>query len=137
VAKNVPWMLASIPCTLLVADGIASETLSVSPARRCAMARFLGERSREFYLFYELPRLGWAFVAAMRLAVPYAVILIGVLEFLPIGAAQQGFGQLVRWGIDADKSFAVVAVLVYGLLSAVLVGFIAHVAGWLGINEHH
>lgn len=124
IHTSVPCILACIPCSLLICVCIADRTTSIDAERLCVVSTFFGKRRRwplikHLYIF----ELFAGFMTGLRLAVPYSVILIGVLEFVGAGADQPGFGSIVARSYSDDRGHRemIIAVILYGVCGMLMV----------------
>ena len=119
-----PIILASIPCSLMIAVGINERAHLIDPDRMHVAKILLGRKKwlkfGQHFLFWELLP---GFIVGLQTAIPYAAILIGVVEYVGIGQ-QPGFGNLVAQGTANDSgepSFPLIAAIaLYGMFGLLL-----------------
>jgi ABC-type nitrate/sulfonate/bicarbonate transport system permease component len=125
---SVPWLLASIPCTLIVAITVSRGLRQVDKERQACIEAFFGAVNRRRLIRHlYLPVTSSSLATGTRLAVPYAVILIGVLEYVGVGGEARGLGYVIGMcdGMGEAQQFA--AVIAYGLFGLALVGLLTFI----------
>lgn len=118
----VPAYLASIPCAFIIADAMSSQSTSISVSRAATMrGLFKGNQISLLIHFYAWEVLT-GLLTGIRIAVPYAGILVGVLEYIGAGNYSPGFGSIINNMTMAGESDAqmVGVVFSYGIAMALI-----------------
>lgn len=119
----LPVALTCVPCSLIVSMAIAEQGLRIDPDRRI-MAKSLLGRTRQFaywrhFVFWEVLS---GFLIGFRAIVPYATVLVGVLEYAGLGGSRPGFGNIIYMlnGNNSDLTIVIPlisAIIAYGFFS--------------------
>lgn len=115
----LPWVLATIPCALIMLLQIRQGVERISPERVHAFELLSGSRSAtKLFWHLTLREVIPEIVGGLRLATSYAIVLVSVLEYMSIGSERPGFGLMIlrlsdRQG-DAPALFA--GIVAFGLL---------------------
>lgn len=134
-----PAVLASIPCSLILASSIFEYCKNVDEDVICAARAFFGfdlsVKNKFFYIWYfYAAKIVSGFKIGLATIIPYAVILVGVVESFSIGGGS-GMGYLIfqassnSW-IDRDLS-VVTATGLYGIFGFIMLC----VSRWLQASD--
>jgi ABC-type nitrate/sulfonate/bicarbonate transport system permease component len=131
---SAPWLLASIPCSLIMVLHIRNGAASVSTERVFAFQVLAGTRSRwTAFVHLRLPLLMPDLVLGLRLSVSYAIVIISVLEYMNVGSAKVGFGTILAAveNSSPNSPAAWAAVISFGLLGVTLNWVLDAAEGWV------
>jgi ABC-type nitrate/sulfonate/bicarbonate transport system permease component len=119
----LPWLLAAIPCSLIMLLQVRQGIVGIDKARIHTFHVLAGSSGVVARLRYVIiPEIAPEFIAGMRLACSYAIVVVSVLEYFYVGSHETGFGLLVAQVAqntpNDPKMFA--GILVFGLIGLVL-----------------
>jgi ABC-type nitrate/sulfonate/bicarbonate transport system permease component len=118
----VPAYLAAIPCAFIIADSMASQSVSISFSKESSMKSLLRGRRYDLYLHFYAWEVLNGLLTGIKISVPYVGILVGVLEYIGAGNMKPGFGAILNALSNSGDSNALMIGMVfsYGVLMAVL-----------------
>ena len=118
---NVPYITASIPCTLIMLIQMKQGINQIDKERTHIIKLLMDKltyRKRLCYLTIQeiMPNL----ITGLRLSTSYAIVLISVIEYLGVGTSEAGFGYLVSQlqnnNLPDEKAKQIAAIIVFGIL---------------------
>jgi sulfonate transport system permease protein len=139
----LPWLLAAIPCSLIMLLQVRQGIVGIDRARIHTFHVLAGSTGVVARLRYVIiPEIAPEFIAGMRLACSYAIVVVSVLEYFYVGSEKAGFGLLVAQVAqnkpNDPKMFA--GILVFGLIGLALNKTLelmeTHVTRWKYDHEH-
>lgn len=118
----IPWVLSCVPCSLIVLVCVYDRTRLISSDRSATARSFFGGRGIDMLRHFYFQELKTGFAVGLRLATPYAVIVIGVLEYVGAGSAEPGFGTMVQMLSErgGQEPATIAAVIWYGFFGLFL-----------------
>ncbi len=119
----LPWLLAAVPCSLIMLLQVRQGIVGIDKARIHTFHVLAGSSGVVARLRYVIiPEIAPEFIAGMRLACSYAIVVVSVLEYFYVGSQEAGFGLLVAQVAqntpNDPKMFA--GILVFGLIGLML-----------------
>jgi ABC-type nitrate/sulfonate/bicarbonate transport system permease component len=129
----VPVWLASIPCVFIIAESIASQAQGLTPDRVSAMKGLVGSNVRALWTHFYFWEALVGLLTGLRIAIPYAGILVAVLEYVGAGASAVGVGRVV-FQYDSGGEFPdvlIAVVILYGLVTTAAIWSVSSVIDWL------
>lgn len=139
----LPIVLAAIPCSLIVAVGIIEKSSEIDSNRLHLARSLFREDESSFAIHFLFWELFSGFLVGLKTGIPYAAILIGVVEYAGVGITP-GFGTLVyqmHGNSSNAPSFVLLAAVsmygAFGLILLLLAGRLANsVLSWdMGRNH--
>jgi ABC-type nitrate/sulfonate/bicarbonate transport system permease component len=133
----LPVALTCIPCSLIVGMAIAEQGRKIDPDRRVMAISLLGRTElRAYWLHFALWEVLSGFLIGLRAIVPYATVLVGVLEYVGLGGKDPGFGYLIflLTGNSSDLTLILPltgAIIAYGVCSLGFLIILNSIIGWL------
>lgn len=93
---HLPWVLAAVPCSLIMLLAVRQGVARMSRERIHAFQLLAGDQSAiKLFRYLLLPEMIPDVVAGLRLACSYSIVIVSVLEYMQIGSAEPGFGLLI------------------------------------------